>query len=109
MIPAGSSCHLYSPSDWAYHAKVRLRIHLNGEVTAVQISGATSVLLGKPAITIINNEFLSFASEITDKVQLEEFSLSTVKKSINKFESEGTLMIEKSRNKMGLSRPVFEI
>jgi len=42
VIPAGSSCHLYSPSDWAYHAKVRLRIHLNGEVTAVQISGATS-------------------------------------------------------------------
>ncbi|MBT5715618.1 MAG: hypothetical protein HOI70_01760 [Opitutae bacterium] len=48
MIPAGSSCHLYSPSDWAYHAKVRLRIHLNGEVTAVQISGATSKTSGKP-------------------------------------------------------------
>jgi hypothetical protein len=43
VIPAGSSCHLYSPSDWAYHAKVRLRINLNGEVTAVQISGATSL------------------------------------------------------------------
>ena len=42
MIPAGSSCHLYSLSDWAYHAKVRLSIPSNGEVTAVQISGATS-------------------------------------------------------------------
>jgi len=30
VIPAGSSAHIFSPHDWAYHASIEQKTHLTG-------------------------------------------------------------------------------